>query len=96
MFFRFTNSPATFQTMINTIFREEVACRDLIIYIDDMLITTKGNFNQHYNTVAHTLKKLQEKNLFLKLEKCHFHKQEVEFLDVIIGKGQVKMEPSQG
>ena len=32
-------------------------------------------------------------DLFLKPEKCHFHRHEVEYLGVIIGNGQVKMDP---
>jgi RNase H-like domain found in reverse transcriptase len=32
-------------------------------------------------------------NLFLKPEKCQFHKQEVEYLGIIVGKRQVKMDP---
>jgi hypothetical protein len=43
MFFGLTNLPATFQTMINAIFREEVASGDVIIYMDDILIVTNGN-----------------------------------------------------
>jgi hypothetical protein len=40
MFFGLTNSPATFQTMMNTIFREEMAQKWLTIYMDDMAIHT--------------------------------------------------------
>jgi hypothetical protein len=47
----------------------------------------------HCNMVAHILSKLREHDLFLKPEKCHFHKQEVEYLGVIVGKGHVKMDP---
>ena len=38
MFFGLTNSPATFQTMMNTIFCEEMAQGWLTIYMDDMAI----------------------------------------------------------
>jgi hypothetical protein len=41
MFFGLTNSPATFQTMMNTIFASEVAEGWLTIYMDDMAIHTK-------------------------------------------------------
>jgi RNase H-like domain found in reverse transcriptase/Reverse transcriptase (RNA-dependent DNA polymerase) len=93
MFFGLTNSPATFQTMMNAIFREEIASGDVIIYMDDILIATTGNLTQHHDKVAQILKKLQDNNLFLKPEKCQFHKQEVEYLGIIVGKGQVKMDP---
>jgi RNase H-like domain found in reverse transcriptase len=78
---------------MDTIFREEVASGDVIIYMDNILIATTGSIIQHYNKVAQILKKLQDNNLFLKPEKCQFHKQEVEYLGIIVGKGQVKMDP---
>jgi RNase H-like domain found in reverse transcriptase/Reverse transcriptase (RNA-dependent DNA polymerase) len=93
MFFELTNSPATFQTIMDTIFRENVASGDVIIYMDNILIATTGNLTQHRDKVAQILKKLQDNNLFLKPEKCQFHKQEVEYLGIIVGKGQVKIDP---
>jgi hypothetical protein len=47
MFFGLTNSPATFQTMINTIFTEEIAKGWLIVYMDDLLIATKDDPRFH-------------------------------------------------
>jgi hypothetical protein len=41
MFFGLTNSPATFQMMMNTIFRVEVAQGWLSVYMDDLTIHTK-------------------------------------------------------
>jgi len=41
MFFRMTNSPATFQTMINNIFRNLIAKGIVVVYLDDILIFTK-------------------------------------------------------
>ena len=38
MFFGLTNSPATFQTMMNTIFQQEVGEGWLSVYMDDMAI----------------------------------------------------------
>ena len=74
-------------------FREEIASGDVIIYMDDILITTKGTLDQHRKLVAHVLHKLQDNDLFLKPEKCHFHRKQVEYLRVIVGKGKVKMDP---
>jgi len=93
MFFGLTNSPATFQTMMDAIFREEIASGDVIIYMDDILIATKGSLSDHRSKVTHVLQKLQDNDLFLKPEKCKFHKKEVDYLGVIVGKGHVKMDP---
>ena len=93
MFFGLTNLPATFQTMIDNVFKDEVARGDVIIYMDDILIATEGSLNAHKRHVVHVLSKLQRNDLYLKPEKCAFHKKEVEYLEVIEGNGQVKMDP---
>jgi hypothetical protein len=93
MFFGLTNSPATFQTMMDATFREEIASGNVIIYMDDILIATKGTLSEHRSQVAHILEKLRNNDLFLKPEKCQFHQEEVEYLGVIVGRGQVKMDP---
>jgi hypothetical protein len=41
MFFRLTNSPATFQMMMNMIFRKEVLQGWLSVYMDNIVIHTK-------------------------------------------------------
>ncbi len=38
MFFRLTNSPATFQTMMNMIFHNLIADGNMMVYMDDMVI----------------------------------------------------------
>jgi len=93
MFFGLTNSPATFQTMMDTIFREEIASGNVVIYMDDILITTKGSLDQHCRQVAQILQKLHNNDLYLRPEKCQFHQNEVDYLGVIVGKGHVKMDP---
>jgi hypothetical protein len=74
MFFGLTNSPATFQTMMDTTFQEEVASGNVIIYMDDILIATKGTLSEHRSQVSYILEKLRNNDLFLKPEKCQFHK----------------------
>ena len=93
MFFGLTNSPATFQTMMDDIFRHEIATGAVIIYMDDILIATSGTLDMHRSHVSHVLAKLMANDLYLKPEKCEFHKKEVEYLGVIVGNGQVKMDP---
>jgi hypothetical protein len=47
MFFRLTNSPATFQTMMNAIFAEELRQGWLTIYMDDILVHTQNDLVYH-------------------------------------------------
>jgi len=93
MFFGLTNSPATFQTMMDNIFQEEVAQGWLHIYMDNMIIATEDDEVLHELHVNHILDKLEKFNLFLKPEKCKFHQCKVEYLGVLIGNGTIKMDP---
>ena len=92
MFFSLTNSPATFQTMMDDIFQEEIVQGWLRIYMDDMIIATEDDEVLHELCINHILNKLEKYDLFLKPEKCRFHQHEVEYLGVIIGNGTVKMD----
>jgi len=72
MFFRMTNSPATFQTMMNDIFRTLIAKGIIVVYLDDILIFTKTE-EEHERVVQRVLEVLMEHKLFLCPEKCKFH-----------------------
>ena len=51
MFFRLTNSPATFQTMMNHIFRDLIRKGKVLVYMDDIIIFT-NNLEEHCNSPA--------------------------------------------
>ena len=71
MFFRLTNSPATFQGFMNHIFKELIDKRHVVVYLDDILIFTSEVETYRY-LVQWVLKIFQENKLYLKLEKCTF------------------------
>ena len=73
MFFGLTNSPATFQTMINHLFRHLIAQGHVVVYMDDILIFTVTE-DEHQRIVAEVLQILQDNKLYLKPEKCDFEK----------------------
>ncbi|GLB45128.1 putative retrotransposable element tf2 155 kda protein type 1-like [Lyophyllum shimeji] len=68
MFFGLTNSPATFQTMMNNIFCDLIAQRVVCVYLDDILIYTK-TLEEHRRITRIALDRLREHRLFLKPEK---------------------------
>jgi Reverse transcriptase (RNA-dependent DNA polymerase) len=72
MFFGLTNSPTTFQIMMDTIFTEELREGWLVIYMDNMLIATDDDPQFHERCVHHILIKLAQHDLYLKPEKCVF------------------------
>ena len=55
MYFGLMNSPATFQTMMNKLFRDMINEGKVIIYIDDILIYTKEE-KEHDEIVKEVLK----------------------------------------
>ena len=57
MFFRLTNSPATFQRMMNDVFREEIVEGWVVIYMDDILVFSKM-LEEHQKQVSQILEKL--------------------------------------
>jgi len=69
MFFGLTNSPTTFQTMMDNIF-QEVVQGWLCIYMDDMIIAIEDDKVLYKPCVNHILDELEKFNLFLKPEKC--------------------------
>jgi Reverse transcriptase (RNA-dependent DNA polymerase) len=103
MFFRLTNLLATFQMMMNTIFRREVQEGWFSIFMDDGIIYTKKwpdeMDEQHikwHRLLVHCIFDILEANdLYIKPEKCAFEQQEIEYLGVIIGKGHLKMDPKK-
>ncbi len=92
MFFGLTNSPATFQWMMNDIFRDLVGEGKVTVYLDDILIYSK-NLKEHREITKQVLLRLRENNLFLKAEKCEFEVLETEYLGVIISEGSMRMDP---
>jgi len=92
MFFGMTNSPATFQTMMNDIFQNLIAEGIVVVYLDDILIFTKTE-EKHVQAVRRVLQVLKENKLFLRPEKCEFYKQWIEYLGLVISENKVSMDP---
>jgi hypothetical protein len=103
MFFRLTNSPATFQMMMNTIFHGEVQEGWFSIFMDDGIIYTKWqpgeteeqHWQWHQELVHHIFDILEANDLYVKPEKCVFKQEEMEYLGIIMGKGKTRMDPKK-
>jgi len=103
MFFGLTNSLATFQMMMNTIFRKEVMQGWLSVYMNDITIHTKPREGEteeehtkcHRNHMHHVLEVLEKNDLYLKPKKCEFKEQEIEYLGIIVGQNSLRMNPKK-
>ena len=92
MFFGLTNSPATFQNVMNDIFRDLITEGKITVYLDDILIFSTDQ-QEHDRVTREVLKRLKENDLFLKPEKCEWDVPETEYLGMIVGGGKVRMDP---
>ena len=94
MFFGLTNSPATFQVMINKLLRDLINTGKVAVFIDDVIIRMEIE-ERHDEIVAEIIKRLEENDLYVKLKKCKWKVREIGFLGVVIGLDRIKMEEEQ-
>ena len=91
--FGLCNAPSTFMRMMNDILRPLLdVC--VIVFIDDILIYSETE-DQHRTDVCRVFDLLRHHKLYVKLSKCEFFRQHVEFLGHIVGNGQIKMCPGK-
>ena len=103
MFFGLTNSPATFQTMMDTIFREQIMRGTLTVYMDNIAVHTKRKPNEseeqhlerYRELVREMLTILHKHDLYLNIEKCQFEQTEVDYLGVRVGGKHISMEEAK-
>ena len=69
MFFGLTNSLTTFQTMINKLLRDLINTGKVAAFINNVIVGTEGE-EGHDKLVKKVIKRLEENNLYMKLEKC--------------------------
>jgi len=69
MFFGMTNLPATFQAMMNEILRDLINKEKVVAFVDDVLVGTETE-EGHNEIVEEILRRLEENDLYIKLEKC--------------------------
>jgi hypothetical protein len=94
MFFGLTNSPATFQALMNLIFADLIAKGMVAVYLDDILINTK-TIKEHCKITCEVLCRLEENDLYLRLAKCKFECTKVEYLGMLIRENHVSMDPAK-
>ena len=92
MFFGLTNSPATFQALMNSIFADLIASGKVAVYLDDILIFS-SQLEEHRKVVREVLARLQKNDLYLRPEKCEFEQEQIEYLGLVIREGKVQMDP---
>jgi hypothetical protein len=91
--FGLTNAPALFQQFINDTLRPfmDIICT---AFLDNIHIYS-DTLKEHKEYVRAVLTALKEAGLYLKAEKCEFHKEEVKYLELIVGVNGIRMDPEK-
>jgi hypothetical protein len=92
IYFGLTNSPATFQMMMNDILQDLIPEGVVSGYLDDILIFT-NSLEEHRQITCLVLDRMREHKLYLQPEKCEFEKGRIEYLSIIISHNKVEMDP---
>ncbi|GMF27793.1 unnamed protein product [Phytophthora fragariaefolia] len=77
--FGMTNAPATFQRLMNRVLRG-LTWLTCLVYLDDIIIFTKGGIERHVVELAGVLQRLRSAGLSLKLKKCTLATTSMEYL----------------
>jgi hypothetical protein len=91
--FGLTNAPSYFMNMMNKVFLEFLD-KFVIVFIDDILIYSKGN-EEHEKHLHLIMGKLREHKLYAKFSKCEFWLSEVSFLGHIVSKEGIDVDLSK-
>jgi len=87
--FGLTNTPSTFQDMMNHVLSDLLDV-GVLAYMDDILVYA-GTLEEHGQLVKEVLWRLRDNRLAVSPEKCVWWTQEVEFLGYVIGREGIKM-----
>ena len=90
--FGLVNAPATFQRLMDSVLSGLMdRC---VVYLDDILIFSK-TLDEHFDSIRLVFDRLLEHKLFIKISKCSFVQQEIDFLGHVVGAGEVRLDPEK-
>ncbi|KAJ3701343.1 hypothetical protein LUZ61_005048 [Rhynchospora tenuis] len=91
--FGLTNAPATFQALMNSIFKPFLR-KFVLVFFDDILVYS-NTLEDHIHHLSTTLQLLMDNQLYAKLSKCELGTNKVEYLGHLITEEGVSTDPSK-
>jgi len=91
--FGLTNAPASFQSLMNTIFAP-LRRHCVLVFMDDIPIYSK-TLEQHVQHLTQVFPIIRENQFLIKRSKCAFAQQSIEYLGHVISSKGVSTEPSK-
>ena len=85
-----TNAPATFQRLMNDVFRPFLD-DFVIVYLDDILVFSNTK-EEHLHHLQVVFSKLWEHRMYAKISKCEFFVSEIDYLGRRITKDGIKVD----
>jgi len=76
---------------MNDILRDLIDTRDVVAFMDDILVGTEDE-KQHKEIVEEVLKRIEKNDLYIKPEKYVWKIKEIDFLGLIIGAEEIKIQ----
>ena len=67
----------------------------ILVYIDDILVITKGSYEQHLQALHKVLVKLREAGMQLNINKSFFAKDQVDYLGYVISRSGITPQASK-
>lgn len=87
------NAPATFQRLMNDVFRQHLD-KFVLVYLDDLLIYSRTP-EEHLQHLESVFRLLREHKLFAHPKKCSFAQTQIEFLGHIVSKDGIAVDPKK-
>ncbi|XP_074337652.1 putative mitochondrial protein AtMg00860 [Apium graveolens] len=91
--FGLKNAPATFQALMNTVFKPYLR-RFVLVFFDDILVYSP-DATQHQRHLATVLQILQEHQLYANKDKCEFGQTQLAYLGHVISDQGVAVDGSK-
>ena len=92
--FGLANSPSVWQAVMNEVLKDIIG-KFTMVYVDDIIIYTKGTFTEHMDHICAVLDRLSKAGLRLKPSKCEFLKSSVLYLGHVITPNGIYPDPEK-